>query len=179
MEIYHYGVKGMKWGVRRADKETPKSNTKRNELDDIKVYTKKGVQVSLSRGPTPLITRMLSKISPKMRENVNNSDIMNLEVNGKHVGDLQLYRESRKSINVVWVSVESKYEGNGYGSAAMRAVIDYAKKTGCEQVTLEVPGISPNARHIYESLGFKAGNKISDDDDMWGGLTEMKLDLNK
>lgn len=24
-----------------------------------------------------------------------------------------------------------------------------------EQVTLEVPGISPNARHIYEKLGLK------------------------
>ena len=46
-----------------------------------------------------------------------------------------------------------------------------------EQVTLEVPGTSPNARHIYEKLVFEAVEVISDEDDAWGGLTRMKLKL--
>ena len=44
-------------------------------------------------------------------------------------------------------------------------------------MTLEVPGNSPDARHIYEKLGFVAQEQISGDDDIWGGLTSMKLDL--
>ena len=90
---------------------------------------------------------------------------------------MQLYRENPKSINVVWVSVDSKHEGNGYATTVMKAVVDHAKKQNLDTVTLEVPGISPNARHIYESIGFKAKGKISDDDDSWGGLTAMELNL--
>jgi XTP/dITP diphosphohydrolase len=35
------------------------------------------------------------------------------------------------------------------------------------------------ARHIYEKLGFKevSDKTIFDEDDMWGGLTSMRLDL--
>lgn len=175
-QLYHYGVKGMKWGVRRY-KEDSRPKVVRREIDDIKTYSKNGVEVSFSRRPTPLIVRSLSKVSKKMRDNVDRSDIMSINVKGEKVGDLQLYRESKKSINVVWVSVDKQYEGNGYGEAAMKAVIKYAKDTNCETVTLEVPGISPGAKHIYEKLGFESGKRISNDDDSWGGLTEMKLKL--
>lgn len=60
----------------------------------------------------------------------------------------------------------------------MKAVAKYAKSTGCKQVTLEVPGISPNARHIYEKIGFKpTGETLGERGDMWDGLTKMRLDL--
>lgn len=44
-------------------------------------------------------------------------------------------------------------------------------------ITLEVPTISPNARHIYEKIGFKATGTLGSEDDVWGGLTKMRLDL--
>lgn len=40
-----------------------------------------------------------------------------------------------------------------------------------------VPGISPDARHIYEKQGFEVVGQISDEDDVWGGLTAMKKNL--
>lgn len=46
-----------------------------------------------------------------------------------------------------------------------------------KQLTLEVPGISPDARHIYEKQGFEVVGQISDEDDVWGGLTSMKKNL--
>ena len=59
----------------------------------------------------------------------------------------------------------------------MRTVIDDAKKQGMRHITLEVPTISPNARHIYEKLGFKETGKLGSEDDVWGGLTKMQLEL--
>lgn len=54
--------------------------------------------------------------------------------------------------------------------------IKTSKKNGNKQITLEVPGNSPDARHIYEKNGFVAGKSISEDD-VWGGLTKMKRKL--
>ena len=59
----------------------------------------------------------------------------------------------------------------------MSGVVKYAKQEKFKQITLEVPGDSPDARHIYEKLGFKATKVISDEDDVWGGLTQMILKL--
>lgn len=59
----------------------------------------------------------------------------------------------------------------------MRGVIKYAKDNGIDKLTLEVPGASPDALHIYEKLGFKVLDKVtgSTEDDFWGGLTNMEL----
>ena len=199
-ELYHHGIKGQKWGVRRFQNkdgsltpagekrygdggpigQTPKQQTKKsNSIDGMKVYSKHGVEVSLQKQPTSLIAKAMGKISKKSRKYQEKSDFMDVKVGGKTVGDLQLYREDKKSINVVWVSINEGHEGQGYGKAVMQAVVDHAKKQGLDRVTLEVPGISPNARHIYESLGFESKGLISDENDSWGGLTAMELKLKK
>lgn len=195
-ELYHHGIKGQKWGVRRFQnkdgsltpagekrygdgnpiKQEPK---KYSSIDGVKVYSKHGVEVTLQKQPTSLIAKVVGKLSKKSREYQEKSDFMDVKVGGKTVGDLQLYREDKKSINVVWVSIDEGHEGQGYGKAVMQAVVDHAKKQGLDRVTLEVPGISPNARHIYESLGFESKGLISDENDSWGGLTAMELKLKK
>ena len=181
-ELYHHGIKGQKWGRRRyqnKDGSLTAEGRKRyaDSIADTKVYTKKGVEVILRKQPTPLISKIVGKLSKSAQTNAARSDFLNVTLGGKRVGDLQLYKEDPKSLNVVWVSIDTKYEGNGYGQTVMRAVVDHAKKQNLDRVTLEVPGISPNARHIYESIGFKAKGLISDEDDAWGGLTAMELDL--
>ena len=175
-ELCHHGIKGQKWGVRKyQNKDGSLTAEGRKRYADSIADTKKGVV--LRKQPTPLISKVVGKLSKSAQKNAARSDFLNITVGGKKVGDLQLFKEDPKSLNVVWVSIDTKYEGNGYGQTVMRAVVDHAKKQKLDRVTLEVPGISPNARHIYESIGFKAKELISDEDDAWGGLTAMELDL--
>lgn len=99
------------------------------------------------------------------------------DTNSKKIGDLQLFHESPTSLNITWLGIKKHDRGKGYAQAAMRMAEDYARRSGMKQLTLEVPGISPDARHIYEKQGFEVVGQISDKDDIWGGLTAMKKNL--
>ena len=92
-------------------------------------------------------------------------------------GSIQLFHESSTSVNVTWLGINNKNRGQGYAQAAMKFAEDYSRKSGAKQITLEVPEISPDARHVYEKQGFKVIGKISSSDDVWGGLTAMKKKL--
>ena len=152
--IEHHGIKGQKWGVRKKSR------------------------VTLSEVPDNAIIRTRKKISKKYRAEAAKNHLYDLRNSeGKKIGNLNLYDESKKSMNVVWVGVNSKHRGQGYATDAMRQVIDLANKKKMSQITLEVPGGSPDAHHIYKKLGFKDDKKVSSDDDYWGGLTSMKKEL--
>lgn len=189
-ELYHHGVKGQKWGVRRyqnKDGSLTPAGKKRYDVDEIvrqreglKIAsrTSRGSEIILDHKHTPAFTKFLARHSEKVRETLRNSKSLKITSDGNVVGEMDLYKESPDSLNVMWVTISKKHEGRGYGTAAMKGAIEYAKQTGCRQVTLEVPGNSPNARHIYEKLGFKStGETLGDVDDVWGGLTKMRLDL--
>lgn len=57
----------------------------------------------------------------------------------------------------------------------MDYTIGYAEKNGYKTMTLEVPGSSNDARHIYEKHGFEVDrSRKGTNDDIWDGLTAMK-----
>lgn len=174
-ELYHYGVKGMKWGIRKKRYDY---QDKRFHAEKTLVKTKNGETLSLTEDKTPALTQLIAKHSPKIRRELERSKSCTIrDKNGKRVGDLQVYKESKDSLNVVWVGIDNKNRGRGYASAVMKGVTKFAKENGLSKITLEVPGNSPDARHIYEKEGFVAGESISDDDDVWGGLTRMTKHL--
>lgn len=167
--LMHYGVKGMRWGKRTPVKKITESRS---------IQLKNGSKLELSGDKTPLPARVLAAMIPSLRKRINASDNFTLKnANGEKVGNMFLHKKAADELNVVWVEVKDKHKGQGIATGAMRAAIDMAKQDGLKKVTLEVPGASPDARHIYEKLGFKAGKQITPDGDMWGGLTEMQLDL--
>ncbi len=147
----------------------------------LSLKTKAGETITLKEHPSSRLAAFLAKHSKRVAAEAEKTAMFDIkDPNGKTVGDITLYKESPTSINVVWVTTSEKVRGRGYGTAVMKAAIQIAKDTGANTVTLEVPGISPDARHIYEKLGFKEVDSPDRDvDDIWGGLTNMRLDLDQ
>lgn len=124
------------------------------------------------------ISNFLAKHNINLQKQIDSTKNLELyDANSNKIGDLQLFHESPTSLNITWLGIKKHDRGKGYAQAAMRMAEDYARKSGMKQLTLEVPGISPDARHIYEKQGFEVVGQISDEDDVWGGLTAMKKNL--
>jgi len=165
--LAHYGVLGMHWGVRKSEPDIVATRKLKN-----------GNTLSLIKDPSPPIARLLAKMSPATKARLDNGANFTLrDKDGKKIGDASLFKESKDSMNLVWIGVKGRERGKGYASAAVGAAIEFAKQEGMSKMTLEVPGDSPDARHIYEKFGFKATENLSSDDDVWGGLTAMELKL--
>lgn len=167
----------MKWGVR---KDRTRSSSARSSQPRNVVLSKRGETVELQQNPKSATAKFLAKVIPGLKNKQDRyTDYSIKDKEGKIVGSISTNMDSDSSLNIAWLCVNSKNEGKGYGQSAMRTIIDHAKQSGFKELTLEVPTTSPNARHIYEKLGFKeTGEKmIGDKNDIWGGLTKMKLEL--
>ncbi len=191
-ELYHHGIKGQKWGVRRyqnpdgtlteAGKRRERYlNSSLDEQSEWKTKARNGDNLLLTQEKRNAFQKALAKGIPAVNKNMMNTKIMKIKANDKTVGDIQLFQESDDSVNVVWLGIKDEERGKGYATSALKETLSECKKRGYKQFTLEVPGNSPDARHIYEQLGFKAVGEVTspDDDYVWGGLTAMKLDLTK
>lgn len=184
--LAHYGIKGMKWGVRKDDGSKPRS-ARRQRYDDLRsrpletmsVKTRNGVLINIEETREPKITSFILSFSKTAMKEVQSSRSFDLKVDGKNVGTASFSWRSSTEMNLTWLTVNKFEQGKGYGTAVFDAAVQYAKKGGARKLTLEVPGDAPNARHIYEKQGFVAGKQITPSNDAWGGLTEMSLDLRK
>lgn len=187
--LAHYGIKGMRWGVRNDESHQArmakgKAAAERLQIKDrtesLSVRMKNGDVLELSGDPTPAVSKLLSRMSRKYGEGVNRYSSFTVKnKDGETVGSLSMNRDTPKTLNIVWVDTKDAHKGRGYATATMSAAIQHARREGVEKITLEVPGRSPDARHIYEKLGFKDAHVVTtpEDDEYWGGLMGMELDL--
>lgn len=184
--LAHYGIPGMKWGVRKKQSvNSSKTKFIKNwqSTRNVKIHrysykTKTGKRLNIETDPAPRITRFLAKYKDSFKDQMNRTKNYKLKNDkGENIGDIQLFHESPTSVNITWLGVNNKNRGQGYAQSAMKFAEDYARKSGAKQITLEVPGHSPDTRHVYEKQGFEALGQISSSDDVWGGLTAMRKKL--
>lgn len=182
--LEHYGVKGMKWGVRKV--ETGADATFRSRYKDLRTRelrsysatTKNGETVTAKETREWKVGSAISALSPKLYKSVTEGANVDFVVDGRKVGDGSFEKRSKDEMYLNWIGVKPSERGKGYASAMFDTGVAYSKDQGVSKLTLEVPGNAPDARHIYEKRGFKASGPMEGEpDDMWGGLTPMTLDI--
>lgn len=180
-ELQHFGTLGMKWGHHKAK---VKAELKGLGPDSVTKTTKYGEKVTISKNPPGGIHNVLGLMSAKYRTHYNEMAYLTIkDANGKSVGNASVWKKGKDELYLNWLGINTSARGKGYASAVMQAATEYGKAEGLTKLTLEVPGKSPDARHIYEKLGFTATKEPSareaKADTVWGGLTSMEYDFSK
>jgi len=173
--LEHFGVKGMKWGVRKdRDKGPPVISGPIKE--PIVRKTKNGDEFTLTPRPDTKIDKVLNKLSSGYRERSSNGATLKIhDKDGNKIGDASFWFKGKDDIYLNWIQVKKSARGNGYASAILQAAAEHGKSTGRKRMVLEVPGNAPDARHIYEKMGFKpTGVTQGHKNDIWGGLTQYE-----
>ena len=129
-------------------------------------------EITLEKSGFGVIARVLRNFK-SIRRRQDKQLNYDIRLGNKKIGYLQIYETIPNSeINIMWFGISKGYEENHYATKAMKSILEWAKKNGFKKVTLEVPGSSPNARHIYDKLGFKVVKE--EESEFWDGLTYME-----
>lgn len=176
--VEHSGVKGMKWGIRKDRPSSTREPLKSLGPDSVSRKTASGETITLKKVPPSQIHKVFGRISKGYREGYSKQASLSiLDGKGKKVGDANVTKKSDEELNLEWLGIDKSARGKGYATAVMKAGRDFGKQQGFKRMTLEVPGNSPDARHIYEKIGFKVTKEADSTDDFWGGLTEMAYEF--
>lgn len=181
--IAHFGVKGMKWGVRK-DRSSSREPLKSLGPETVVRKTAAGEEVRLSKTPPTRFQNFMGRRSEKFRKNYADQAYLTIhDGTGKKIGEAQVSKKSEDELDLVWLGINKSARGRGYATAVMKAGAEFGRQEGFKKLTLEVPTNSPDARHIYEKLGFKVVKeptaKEMEDDIVFGGLTQMAYEINE
>ena len=171
--LEHFGVKGMRWGVRNERESKPITGPVK---EPITRTTANGDQFTMyPKAPGKIVTS-LGKISKRHREMAATSSSLEIkDKNGKGIGNATFWFKGKEDIYLNWISIDKSARGQGYATEVLKAAADHGSKTGRKRMVLEVPGNAPDARHIYEKMGFKPTGVVQGHKkDIWGGLTQYE-----
>lgn len=174
-ELIHFGTKGMKWGVRKERA----SNLQGLLTKSIIRKTANGDTLTLSPNPPTKLHKTIAALSGKYANHYHTQSYLTIkDKQGKKIGSASLWLKGEgknKELYLNWIQVDKSSRGKGYATVALKAAEEHGKKMGLKRMLLDVPGNAPDARHIYDKMGFKpTGKVVGNKKDMWGGLTEME-----
>lgn len=177
--LEHFGVKGMKWGVRKE--RASSTNLTGLVKEDIVRTTPNGDVLTLSAKPPNKFNKAMAFASKNYAESYNKGAWLTIkDKQGKKIGDANLWHKSDKELYLNWISINKSARGQGYATEILKAAAQYGQAKGLERMILEVPGNAPDARHIYEKLGFEVTRELAPRGSaLWDGLTEMEYKFDK
>ena len=150
-----------------------------NFENSIKIINKKTGEVLSIKRFSNLLIKILSKIFKGIRDMQTKKPAFDIYSNNSKIAELILNERSEEELNIIWIEVYPGNTGKGIAQSILSELIKFAKSQKYKYLTLEVPGNSPDAKHIYEKLGFKEDGILTtpEEDEIWGGLTKMRLKL--
>ena len=176
--LAHFGVKGMRWGVRNDTNS--KSKLVGLGPDVVTRTMANGDTLTLQKRTPTKLHKSIAKVSERYVKSYNEGAYFVIkDKSGQSIGEANLWKKNSEELYLNWIEIKKSARGQGYATETLKAAADYGRKQGFKKMTLEVPGISPDARHIYERMGFKTVKESSTDDDIWGGLTSMEYDFKR
>jgi hypothetical protein len=96
-ELYHYGVKGMKWGVRRAQKYEKKARIARESAKEWDEIGKAKADKLRSKGKNDKADRVLAKYRDNAK--TDRSDAKKYEAKAKQENTKNNFRDARRDVS--------------------------------------------------------------------------------
>lgn len=165
--LAHFGVKGMRWGVRRERAK----NLKGQIEGTITRTTANGDTFTVSPKPPKALAKSLAFASKRYSDLYARSAFLEIkDKSGKSIGEASFSFEKNKpdTVYLSWITIDKSARGHGYASEVLKSAEVHLKNQGVKKMVLEVPPISVDARHIYTKMGFKEdvseNQKRSEDD---------------
>lgn len=140
--------------------------------------TKITSDLSLQEMTGPDFEKIISQYIERIRKDRKNFKCFWILADSRKIGTLHIQTLSGKILDIHWIDIEKEHRGYKYATTVLLYIINQHSKKGYREFHLEVPGNAPDARHIYEKIGFRSTGKIREEhNNSWNGLSEMVLKL--
>ena len=121
---------------------------------------------------------IISQYVERIRKDRKNFKCFWILVDSRKIGTHHIQTLPGKILDIHWIDIEKEHRGHKYATTVLLYIIDKYAKKGYKEFHLEVPGNAPDARHIYEKIGFRCTGRIREEHNKsWNGLSEMILKL--